>query len=243
MNTRRPMLAFLGAALTAGVLTSCSGAQDVAPAPAESADTAVAAEAAANPSSAASAGMGYEEDHPEIAALPLQDLTEAETEALLFMREEEKLARDVYIALGEIWGLRVFENISQSEISHMDAVLALLDRYGLDDPILEPGVFTNPDLQKLYDELMTLGSQSLADALIVGATIEDLDISDLHVRIAATDNEDIQLVFGKLLAGSENHLRAFVRQLERNGVEYQAQYLTQEQYEMIISSPSGNGAT
>lgn len=241
MKTNRPVLVFLAAALAAGALTSCSGGQDVTPAPAEVVATADVTDAVVASSSDVTAGVGYEEDHPEVAALPSQDLTEAEVEALLFMREEEKLARDVYVALGEIWGLQVFDNISQSETSHMDAVLELLDRYGLEDPAREPGVFTNPDLQALYDELMALGSQSLADALIVGATIEDVDIVDLQVRIAETDNEDIQLVFGNLLKGSENHLRAFTRQLERNGVDYQPQYLTQEEYEGIVATSSGNG--
>ncbi len=68
-------------------------------------------------------------------------LTAAEEEGLLFMREEEKLARDVYLVLFDKWGLRVFENIAESEQRHMDAVLYLLGKYGLDDPARDPAFF------------------------------------------------------------------------------------------------------
>lgn len=240
MKTIRPAVAILGIALGAGVLGACQGAADavsetiVAAGPAT--DVAVDEAAATDDTSVDS----VPQDHPDIAALPIEGLTPAEVDALLFMREEEKLARDIYMALGEMWGLRVFENISSSEIAHMDAVLELLDRYDVSDPALGPGEFTNPELQALYDELIALGSQSPVDALNVGATIEDVDIVDLETRINQTDNEDIRLVFSNLLAGSENHLRAFTRQLDRNGVDYEPQYMTPERYEEIIAASSRN---
>ena len=165
-----------------------------------------------------------------------------ETAALLYMREEEKLAHDVYVTLYAQWGLPVFENISQSEQSHTDSVKALLDHYGLSDPASsEIGVFTNPDLQALYTDLVAQGSLSLADALKVGGAIEEIDILDLQEHLAQTSNPDIQNVFNNLLSGSYNHLRAFVSTLSnKTGETYQPQYLSLEAYQAILSAASGN---
>ena len=132
------------------------------------------------------------------------------------MREEEKLAHDVYVTLYEQWGLRVFGNISRSEQQHTEAVAYLLDRYDISDPAAgnDFGEFTDADLQALYDQLVAQGSKSVADALKVGAAIEEIDILDLQERLAETDNAAIERVYNSLLAGSENHLRAFVGNLK-----------------------------
>ncbi|MGD2049629.1 MAG: DUF2202 domain-containing protein, partial [Chloroflexota bacterium] len=142
-------------------------------------------------------------------------LTTVEMEGLIYMREEEKLARDVYLALYDIWGMPVFQNIAGSEQAHMDSVLMLLDQYDLEDPAAgkDPGEFTNPLFQSLYEQLVGQGNLTQADALKVGATIEELDIVDLEERLAQTNNEYIIRVYTNLLAGSENHLRAFVSNL------------------------------
>ncbi|MBN1810294.1 MAG: DUF2202 domain-containing protein, partial [Anaerolineae bacterium] len=157
---------------------------------------------------------------------------------ILFMREEEKLARDVYLTLYDRWGMQVFSNIAGSESTHMDAVKTLIDRYELDDPVegKEIGEFANQELQALYDQLVEQGSRSLVEALQVGAAIEEIDILDLDEYIAQTDKPDIQLVYGNLLRGSRNHLRAFVSGLERQGVTYAPSYLSPEQFEEIVSS-------
>ena len=171
-------------------------------------------------------------------------LSDAEIEGLLYMREEEKLARDVYLTLYEKWGMRIFQNISGSEQTHMDAVKTLLDRYDLDDPAAgtDVGVFTNQTLQELYDQLVDEGSQSLADALRVGAAIEEIDILDLEERISQTDNGNIQLVYENLTRGSRNHLRAFVSILERQAGEiYQPQYLSQTTYDGIVNTSREGG--
>ncbi|MDO9301017.1 MAG: DUF2202 domain-containing protein, partial [Anaerolineales bacterium] len=173
--------------------------------------------------------------------IPASDLSAEETASLLFMREEEKLARDVYNALYATWGQQTFLNIASSEQMHMDEVKVLMDRYALTDPALEPGQFTDTTLQTLYDQLMAQGSLSLADALKVGATIEEVDIVDLQTRLAQTDNADIQLLYNNLLNGSYSHLQAFTGTLlNQTGETYQPQYLTAEQYQTIISS-AGNG--
>jgi len=171
-------------------------------------------------------------------------LTASEVEGLLFMREEEKLARDVYLTLYEVWGLNIFRNIASAEETHTEAVRVLLDQYGLDDPMTSDasGVFVNADLQALYDQLVDQGSQSLVDALRVGAAIEEIDILDLEDNLTQTDNADIQLVYQNLLRGSRNHLRSFVRQIENRSGAYQPQYLTQDSYEAITGTGIETGS-
>ncbi len=173
------------------------------------------------------------------------DLSAAEVEALQYMREEEKLAHDVYVTLYAQWGLPVFQNISQSEQVHTEAVKALLERYGVADPATGTvGTFNNPELQALYTDLVTRGSQSLAEALKVAVAIEELDILDLQERLAQTDNADIQQVFNNLLQGSNNHLRAFTRTLSnQTGETYQGQYSGAAASQNGIGSASGNGGS
>jgi hypothetical protein len=155
---------------------------------------------------------------------------------LIFLREEERLAGDVYEAMYDMYGLKTFSNIAESEDRHTESVLGLLDSYGIDDPAigLAAGEYSDPVLQNLYDELMALGSQSLADALTVGATIEDLDIVDLRERVSGID--EIDTVLANLEKGSMNHLAAFVGQLERRGETYTAQYLTQAEVDAIVAA-------
>lgn len=134
---------------------------------------------------------------------------------ILFIKQEEKLARDVYRVLGEQWGHSTFINIAVSEQRHMDAVDRLIARYQLTDATLpEGGQFTYPELQALYDELVALGSESLAGALAVGVLIEETDIADLEVAIQATRERPIRNVFSNLRDGSFNHLAAFTQALE-----------------------------
>ena len=96
----------------------------------------------------------------------------------------------------------------------MDAMDGLITRYQLKDTTpAQPGKFTVPELQALYDELMAFGSESLENALMVGKLIEETDIADLQEAIAATREKPIKNVLGNLLSGSNNHLDAFVRAL------------------------------
>jgi len=165
-------------------------------------------------------------------------LSDDEASGLLYMVEEEKLARDVYLTLYEKWGLQVFNNIANSEARHMDAVLGLIEKYNLTAPetLDKVGVFQNPELQALYDQLIERGSKSEVEALKVGTLIEETDIKDLEDWIAKTDNEDIKAVYSNLIRGSERHLRAFVKNLEAQGVSYTAQVLPEEYLNEVLNS-------
>ncbi|MEA5032401.1 MAG: DUF2202 domain-containing protein [Sphaerochaeta sp.] len=170
---------------------------------------------------------------PEIAATSPVSIDEG----ILLMREEEKLARDVYLAMYEKWGIKTFANIARSEQQHMDAVAFLLKSRGIEDPVANAAVgeFTNPKIATLYDELIALGSTSAIDALTVGALIEDLDISDLQELLAETDDADTVRVYSALLRGSENHMRSFAGLLNRFGKPYEAQYISNERLTEILT--------
>jgi hypothetical protein len=176
-----------------------------------------------------------------VAAMPKTDLNQSESEGLLYMREEEKLARDAYWTFDDRYGLPVFENIAEAEETHMESVKVLMDKYGLSDPILEAGKFSNVDLQVLYDDLVAQGDSSVEEALRIGAVIEETDIQDLKERLEKTDNEDITVVYESLMRGSRNHLRAFANNLERRGIDYTPQILSQEEYDEIISGSIERG--
>ncbi len=179
-----------------------------------------------------------------VSQLYQQDLSEEETNALLKMREEEKLARDVYTYLYELYNAQVFKNIAASEQRHMDTIARLITQYGLNDPVagLDYGEFASSEMQELYTTLTTMGATDLAKAYQVGATIEDLDIKDLEDLLEVVDNTDIKFAFQNLMKGSRNHLRAFTTQLKNLGQSYTAQYLSQEEVDNIISTPWERGA-
>lgn len=171
-------------------------------------------------------------------------LDATETEGLIYMREEEKLAHDVYVTLYEKWGLSIFNNISKSEDTHENKIETLLNNYQIEDSVGDNpiGVFVNPDLQQLYNNLIAQGSQSLTEALKVGVLIEETDIADLQERIAQTDNADIQQVYQQLLSGSNNHLSAFTSNLTGETVNTNSSNnLTNQIQETTIDDPLTGG--
>ncbi|HMN21309.1 MAG TPA: DUF2202 domain-containing protein [Ottowia sp.] len=167
-------------------------------------------------------------------------LSQDEIEGLMFMREEEKLAHDVYVALHERWGAQVFANIAEAETEHTEAIRRLLVAHGLEDPAADtaPGEFVNADLQALYDRLIAMGEPSLKDALAVGCLIEEIDIRDIESKKAlVVDEPDIIRVYDHLLCGSRNHLRAFNRNMVQQGEIYVPTVLGQANWDAIANSP------
>ncbi len=178
------------------------------------------------------------------ASLPKEPLGSAEAAEIAFLREEEKLARDVYRALFAAHGDRAFANIAAAEQRHMDLVKLLLDRYELADPAATtaPGEFRDTRLAALYTDLVAKGKVSLVEALKVGATIEDLDLADVAKALAAADNRDVDAVMQNLAKGSRNHLRAFAGRLSALGAPYAAQYLPADEVAAILAAPRERGA-
>jgi hypothetical protein len=181
---------------------------------------------------------------------------------LIFMREEEKLARDVYQTLGTLYPDSViFGKIDDSEQTHMNAVKTMLEKYGVDDPNTNDnvGAYTGEEygwyFTEKYHLLVERASISELEALYVGAFIEELDMMDINqcpqVIVETdngindvsecgktyTDNADIVRLYTALLSGSDSHLQGYVKNIEKYIGEgnYQAQVLTQEQVDAILN--------
>lgn len=180
---------------------------------------------------------------PAVPAVPAAavDLSPEEIAGLLFMREEEKLAHDVYVALFSRWGHNVFNQIAQSEAQHAETMRQLVLAHGLVDPAAgnPPGVFVNTDLQAMHDALVARGQASLVEALKVGCLIEEKDIQDIHDKIEEVEDEpDVVQAYENLLCGSRNHLRAFNRTLVNQGRVYAPEVITQAEWDAIANSPN-----
>ena len=171
------------------------------------------------------------------------NLSAAEQQTLSFMREEEKLARDVYQILYKTYPLRPFANIAAAEQQHMDALKHLVQRYQILDPVKteQVGQFTDNSLTQLYQALIQRGQSSEIAALQVGALIEETDIQDLRKALANTQTPSLKQTYQNLLEGSYRHLQAFVRQLKQRQQAYQAQVLTPAELKQILQMDSGRG--
>lgn len=178
--------------------------------------------------------LGCNDSNSEIDAH--DSLSELEIEDLQFLKEEEKLARDVYLFSFDLYGHQIFNNISKSEQMHMNSVTVIMEKYNIIDlSIGERGEFSNNILQELYNDLTGLASKSLEDALVVGATVEDLDINDLNNFIINTNHQDIKDMYKNLSCGSRNHLRGFNNNLEYLGVTYAPQFISLEEFNEILN--------
>lgn len=186
----------------------------------------------------------YVSVRPALASLPAESLSEVEKTDLIYMREEEKLARDVYQTLYENWGVQIFANIAQSEQTHTETVRDLLEKYNVTDPVTDDsvGVFQNKDLQSLYNSLTSQGTISEVEAFRVGALIEELDIKDLQEAIDRTDNADIKFAYENLIRASRNHLRSFTKQLTAREETYTPQYISAEEYVGITATDTERGS-
>jgi hypothetical protein len=170
-------------------------------------------------------------------------LMPAQVEQLIRMREEEKLAHDVYVTLAQTSGLQIFNNIANAESQHMRAVEQLVSRYSpaIAGPQLPVGSFSNPQFQALYKSLVASGSTSPIAAATVGAKIEEMDIKDLQTMLSQNLPQDISRVFEHLQKASGNHLRAFTMELKRLGAAYTPEFLSPQEYNSIINMNNDRG--
>lgn len=199
----------------------------------------ISCESDANSAEEYSAGYVETETPAQIAAINSAvgtlDITPADMAGLMLMREEEKMAKDVYTYFYSQFNYRIFNNISKSETVHSEAVLRVINYYKLTDPTTNvAGTFSDAHMQELYTKFTT-EAKTVEDALKTGAFIEEYDIADLKKLIAETDNTYIKRVYTNLKGGSENHLRAFTRMLKFKGIVYVPQILSEEEYLSIIN--------
>ena len=169
------------------------------------------------------------------SASVLGTISQVEKEGLLFIWEEEKVARDLYSSLYEKNNRTIFLDLVRSEASHMDQAKAVIEKYGLSLPEDVPGNFQNQTLQEIHDSLLAEGLQSDEDALKVAATFEEISIMDLEAELAVAENEDVRTMYQGLLAGSRKHLRSYVANLADQGIEYEPRYLDRNEYQETVS--------
>jgi len=198
-----------------------------------------------------------------LSTAEVSGLDAKEASHLTFMREEEKLARDVYLTLAELYpDQMVFSQVAtRSEQTHTDTMRDRLDQFNLPDPNPDTnnlpsslGVFTGDEwgwyFTEKFELLTAKAKESEIAALYVGALIEELDMHDIAVcpqvmidrgysspcGLQYTDEPAMQTAYSALISGSESHLRAYVGQIEAvEGVgNYKAQYLTQEEVDAIL---------
>lgn len=149
-------------------------------------------------------------------------------QGLLLMREEEKLAKDVYAYFASLYSVPAFTNITASETKHMSSVKTLLDKYNITDPVKDDTiwVFTNPLFTMLYNELTTKGTTSLTEALKIWIQIEELDITDIDKLLSQVPTDsDFALVYNNLRSWSIRHLTSFINNLEKQWETYVSIYL------------------
>ena len=163
-------------------------------------------------------GTGTGENIPVLQPRPdTAPLTMTEAGDILFMREEEQLAHDLYTRWYGMYSIPVFSNIAASETIHVNEVQLLIDRYGLQGNRIGNAstVYHNATIQSLYTTLAAQGDASLTGALEASLAVEERDIADLDHALAGTTRADIIQVYSNLRRGSENHKSAFLRQLGR----------------------------
>ena len=192
--------------------------------------------------------LGYTEVDLEaldgaLGALPMGQLSESEVEAIAYLREVEKLARDVLAALDQEWDVGAFGRAAESEETHSEAIKALIDRYHLWDPssVTWEGYYNNEELLAMNRQLVRQGKRSLAEALQVGAALQEISILDMREYLAETDDEDLQMVYQNLLRASRNHLRLFYALSVQEGVAYERKHLRQTLFEEIVTTPPEPG--
>ncbi|MCB1132646.1 MAG: DUF2202 domain-containing protein [Verrucomicrobiae bacterium] len=157
---------------------------------------------------------------------------------LVRLYEEEILAHDLYVALGKTYpDIMPFRNIPRSEARHREALGEVLRKEGIDLPKTRGKKrFVSPGLDAIYQKWLKEGRKSEQDACRVGVRLEEHDIADL--RAAQKKHPKHKDVFDQLEAASNNHLRAFHRNLTRFGGSYEAEVLGKAGLHAILGDES-----
>ncbi len=160
---------------------------------------------------------------------------------LLFIYEEEKMARDLYASFGEKWGWQTIGRVSMSESMHLNSVMNLLHTYGIPEPVLPTGSYQSAAISELAKRLLNEGIASEDAALHSALYVEEYDIADLTKRMNDTADPSILSTYQYLLNGSNAHLRYFYSLLVENGGTYTPQVLSQQAFDAALASQGGVG--
>ena len=182
--------------------------------------------------------------YDEIDALPYRHPDASAWDALRFAVQQEKLGRDLFLLYYDVWGDVRFLDLYEAEASHRRALVWLLDKYGIADPVhgLPDGAYADLDLQWAWDDWSSAGAAHLTDALIIGATLMEWSIAELQAQSClAVDTADVTFLYDMLLLASRNHLRMLVSWLAAHGIRYDPVYLPLAEYLDIIETPIERG--
>lgn len=172
-------------------------------------------------------------------------LNESESNGIIYINGDEKAAYDFYTIMYEKYNSVIFNNISQSEKTHMDKMRELAVQFGINESELGfnsgAGIFINKKHQSLYDEMILMGGYSVLDAYRAAARFEETDINDLRENLSKTSNEAIISTYQYLDEASQNHLRAFVKNMKKEGMNYKPFILSQDEFDKIMSVKSKAG--
>ncbi|MCC6933880.1 MAG: DUF2202 domain-containing protein [Deltaproteobacteria bacterium] len=163
-------------------------------------------------------------------------LNAAEISTLQYMYDEEGVAGDFYLAMNALWQQKAFSSIAAAEKKHAAALLKQLSVHGI-----TPIAGLDPNLVVIKEEVINRGSLSLLDAYMAAGLVEEQDISDLKLAMAATKAPELIKVYGDLKKASENHLRAVAKNVTNLGGQYVAQLLPENEVNTIIGVKSGKG--
>jgi len=172
----------------------------------------------------------------QIMASRAEPLGADEQRDLQRIREQRKLARDLYWDLAKHWGSLVLVRLGAAEQAHLNALDTLLDHYDLSDPVAGPAVGESgdPKFHALHAQIVEVGHRSEMAASQAGLLVEEMSLSDLAAARARTRRPEIAAVYDDLLRDSRNHLRALFRQMQRFEGEYVPQSLSLSDFEAIV---------
>jgi hypothetical protein len=128
------------------------------------------------------------------------DLSESEVEALHLALDDEYQAWAVYDqVIADFGAVRPFRSIRSAEAQHIDALVTLFERYGLDVPANDwPG------------NVPTFGS--LPEACAAAVEVETANVALYNQLFGMVDNADLVQVFTALQNASQTkHLPALTR--------------------------------
>lgn len=190
------------------------------------------------------AGLLFYKPQPAPSPATAGALTPQERQSLIYVREAEKMARDLYLGMYQAWGLSVFKSTSAEEQDHVDAMLELFGIYALSDPLAArdvPGTYLNQNITSMHSSLFSQGIRSKKDGLKACALQEEINILDLDLAMKSTQKPDIARVYLELQRDSMNHLRSFAHCLEALGERYRAVKLSQQTVDAIILDKMDRG--
>ena len=161
------------------------------------------------------------------------DLVQEMKDSLTYMKDEERLASDLYLNLYNYYKnysdleIKQLNNIAtNTENDQISIIKSLVKRYDLNssepqDVNISRGVYENQVIQDLYDKFYAIGQNSQEEALKVGCMVEVTDINDLdkYISLAKESNAtDIETAFKALRDGSYHNYWTFDQTLKNLGV-------------------------